>query len=184
MDIDYNSQTGFILIFLILLGYIVGVYFNIGYLGKAYKSKGGDFERFLGLFSIGMTTFILILGVFILLFYKFVPTLAASYLPQMNINLVPLSMVIFIVLFYLFLGAVALSLLCGVFFRFVKNKYSQKDITIVTIDPVDIVVSEIYDENADYFFFIDKNENWGMIRKSLVNKIISKRKESTIKEKK
>ncbi len=43
-------------------------------------------------------------------------------------------------------------------------------------------VREIYDENEDFFFYLDNNGNWGSIKKALVNEMKYIKKNSLLDE--
>lgn len=175
MDLDL-TQTGFLLFFLALLGYIIGSYFDSGYLGSPLRPKGGDFERFLKYSSIGIVILIITSLLSILLFYGIIPALAIILFPQLNTNLLLALIIIFLLLVGLLSVIIVLSPFFGGVMRSFKNKYNPREITLETSNNTSIVVREIHDEDTDYFFFIDIHENWGSIKKSLVNRIRSVRR--------
>lgn len=170
-------QTGIILFFVTLLGYIVGNYFDSGYLGSPFRPKSGDFERYLQYTSIGIAIIVLTSLLSLVLFYTIIPTLAIVLFPQVNGNVLVALIVIYLLLLGLLMITISLSPFFGRIIRFLKDKYNPIEITIETSDNnKHIVVREIYDENAEYFFFLDTNGNWEVIKKSLVNRIKSERK--------
>ncbi len=170
-------QTGIMLFFVALLGYVVGNYFDSGYLGSPFRPKGGDFERYLKYTAIGVVIIILTSLLAMVLFYQIIPTLAIILFPQVTADLLFALTIIYLLLLGLLVIVINLSPSFGQVIRFLKNKSNTIEITIETCDNNgSLVVREIYDENAEYFFFLDKNGNWGLIKKSLVNRITSERK--------
>lgn len=170
-------QAGFILIFLALLGYTIGDFYDIGYIGRTYKPKAGDFDRFLHYSSRGLIIIVLISMLILLLYNKLIPLFASIFFPQVTPQLLVASVFTYTILLFLIELIILIGWIFGRFLRYLKNKISPIEVIIETNDkekPV-IIVSEIYDENADFFFFLDKNGNWGLIKKSLVELIRKKR---------
>lgn len=169
------TSIGSLLIFLVLLGYMVGEYFDAGYLGKPYRPKGGDFERFLKYSSIGASLIVLVSLVAIELLMGLLPDLVSVF--QTNSAFVYTLILISLIYIVLLSFAITLMPYIGRGFRKLKNRIDPIEITIVTSEPwTNIDAKEIYEEDEDYFFYIDKNENWGMIKKNLVNKVTSRKK--------
>jgi hypothetical protein len=173
---EFVTQAGFIAILLALFGYIVVDFFDFGY-GRTYRPKGGDLDRFLHYSSRGIV--IIFLFLIFLLYSDILKVLVDAFFPLVTPELLLASFGTYTILLLLLLFILILSPFGGLAWRFVKRDIIQtKVITIKTNDNnEDITVNEIYDEDADYFFFLDKNENWGLIKKSLVNRIESERKE-------
>lgn len=172
-------QAGSILIFLALLGYIVGDFFDNGYIGRTYKPKGGDFGRFLHYSSRGLIILVFISIIILLLYNPIIPIFASIFFPQVTPQLLLASVFTYLILLVVLEFIIVISPFFGKFLRFLKERISPMEVIIHTNDKEPpIVASEIYDENADFFFYLDKNGNWGLIKKSLVNRIESERKKS------
>jgi len=176
MDLDL-TQLGIIIFFISLLGYIVGIYFDSGYLGSPLRPKGGDFERYLQYTSkgVGLIIFTSLLSLYF--FYKIIPTMAKILFPQENENLFAALIIIYLLFLSLLVSTLLLTPYFGRGIRFLKEKSGLMEITIQADDrTLPIIASENYDENDDFFFYLDKNRNWGMIKKSHVSSIKSERK--------
>lgn len=163
------------MVFLSLLGYMAGYFFELGYKRRVYRPRGGDLDRFLHYSSKGIVVIFLI-SIFLIFSGADALILASAdnFLPQASQELLLTSFFAYLVLSVILEGIIIFSPIIGWVWKLIKSEFFQTEVTIETNDNKEpIVVSEIYDENADYLFFVDKNENWGLIKKSLVNKISS-----------
>jgi hypothetical protein len=182
-----GGNIGIIVFALTLLGYIVERIYDAYRLGnRTYIPKAKSFDNFLHYSSLGFL-FVnsLLLMVIILIpslpllkgqswfqlwfqwwFIEFQKITNFSLGQILNYYLSESAPVILFLIFFEILLIFSMTL----------GKYAQKhemsELVIETTDGrLPMKVSVVYDENEDFIYFLDRNGNWGLIRKSLVYRI-------------
>jgi hypothetical protein len=164
-------QIGLTIFLLALLGYVAREFYNIGYYGPSYKPTGNrtDIERFLKYCSQGLLLILLGIAVYVLLISReiikipeIIQGIPVSQETASNLAIYSFLLAIitqytlYIIFFSLIIGRLMFyGSAVGVIIE--KNEESEP-----------IKAREIYDEDNDFFYYLDLNGNWATIRKSLV----------------
>jgi len=182
---ELAAEVSVFIIFLAIIGYLVFTFYDLGYYGawiyRPSKNRGG-IESFFGNAAKG---FLLLFFLMFIISYLIVSRFIT--IPD-YLNDIPITPEVYgymaIASFAFFVVNVALLIAMIIAAFFGKFQFFTPG-TKVIIEKNDLGISnklkvrEIYDEDENFYYYIDFNQNWGTVRKTEVK---SMRSEETTPE--
>lgn len=170
---EVAAEVSAFILFLALIGYLVYEWYELGYYGIAYRpSKNkSSFERFLGHSAKGfIILFFLMFLISWLLTFKIINFPEYLYYIQLPTEVGSYFLLFSFIFFVMGFALIIAMIIAGLAGRFVVNN----TLSSVIIEKNEssgtpqFEVLEIYDQDEDFFYYLDLNGDWGAIRKNEV----------------
>jgi hypothetical protein len=168
---ELAAEVSVFILFLALIGYLVYEWYELGYYGTAYRpSKNkSSFERFLGHSAKGFIILFFLMFLISILFAFRILTYP-DYLQYIQLPLeVGSYFLLFSFIFFVMGFALIIAMIiAGLSGRFmVNNTYASVIINRIDLSgTIPLEVREIYDQDEDFFYYLDLKGRWGSIRKN------------------